>query len=108
MIRINCPYCGLRDQTEFNYGGDGTVTRPSEDASLAAWTDFVYMQDNPRGVRADSGTTAGCRQWLKVVRDTVTHEVIAVGTVDEDVAAKVREREAWQALPSPTGCRPAA
>ncbi|NBQ83840.1 MAG: sarcosine oxidase subunit delta, partial [Alphaproteobacteria bacterium] len=22
MIRIDCPFCGLRDHSEFSYGGD--------------------------------------------------------------------------------------
>ena len=28
MLYIECPYCGLRSQNEFAYGGDGTVKRP--------------------------------------------------------------------------------
>ena len=27
MLYIKCPYCGLRSQNEFAYGGDGTVKR---------------------------------------------------------------------------------
>ena len=33
MIRINCPYCGERDHSEFSYGGDATINYPSLDAS---------------------------------------------------------------------------
>ena len=25
MLRINCPFCGERDHSEFTYGGDATV-----------------------------------------------------------------------------------
>ena len=28
MLYIKCPYCGMRSQNEFSYGGDATVKRP--------------------------------------------------------------------------------
>ena len=28
MLFIKCPYCGIRSQNEFAYGGDATVKRP--------------------------------------------------------------------------------
>ena len=28
MLQIKCPYCGMRPQIEFSYGGDATVKRP--------------------------------------------------------------------------------
>ena len=37
--------------------------------------DYVYLRDNPRG-RYDEywHHTSGCRRWLVVERDTVTHD----------------------------------
>ena len=32
MIRITCPHCGPRDQSEFSYAGDATRTRPADPA----------------------------------------------------------------------------
>jgi len=94
MIRIDCPYCGLRDETEFHYGGDGTLTRPGDDATLGAWNTFVFVRENPRGPHVELWQhTAGCRQWIKVARDTLTHEVLAVGTMADDLSAKVGEVE---------------
>ncbi|MCR9254809.1 MAG: sarcosine oxidase subunit delta [Alphaproteobacteria bacterium] len=92
MIRLDCPHCGPRDQTEFNYGGDGRIERPGDDASLTAWNDFVYTRDNPRGPHVELWQhTAGCRQWIKVARDTLTHEIIAVGTMGDDIEAKIAD-----------------
>ena len=28
MLHIKCPYCGMRSQNEFSYGGDASVKRP--------------------------------------------------------------------------------
>ena len=41
MIRINCPYCGERDHSEFSYGGDATINYPSLDASEKEWTEAI-------------------------------------------------------------------
>lgn len=76
MLRINCPYCGLRDETEFTYIGAADLHRPAADAGQAAFFDHVYLRDNPRGLHAELWQhTGGCRAYLKVARDTQTHEV---------------------------------
>ena len=49
MIRIDCPFCGMRDEAEFSYRGDATVSRPAPDASAEAFFDYVYRRANPRG-----------------------------------------------------------
>lgn len=92
MIRIVCPHCGLRDQTEFLYGGDATVSRPADDAPLDAWNDYVYTRENPRGLHIELWQhTAGCREWIKVLRDVTTHEIVATGVMTDDLE-KVREK----------------
>ena len=44
MIRINCPYCGERDHSEFNYGGDATIKYPSLDSSEREWTEAIFFR----------------------------------------------------------------
>ena len=79
MIRIDCPWCGTRDEVEFTYRGDATVSRPAPDAPVEAFHDFVYSRRNPRGWHVEWWYhSAGCAQFLKVVRHTMTHEVSSV------------------------------
>ena len=79
MIRIPCPFCGPRDHSEFAYGGDASVEYPALDASTEAWHDAVFLRDNPKGRQAETWQHVhGCRMWLVVERDTVTHEVFSV------------------------------
>lgn len=79
MIRITCPFCGERDHSEFSYGGDATVTYPPLDADTDAWNEAVYLRSNPRGPHREYWHHVnGCRAWLIVERDTLTHEVGAV------------------------------
>ena len=80
MIRIKCPFCGERDHSEFTYAGDATKVRPAQDiTNKEVWLEYVYLRDNPKGPHQEYWQHAhGCRQWLIVERDTVTHEVISV------------------------------
>ena len=76
---IPCPFCGPREHSEFAYGGDATVRRPrqSEPAWGPEWQAYVYQRANPRGPQREYWQhAAGCRQWLVVTRDTLSHEVL--------------------------------
>ena len=77
MLMIPCPWCGERAHTEFTYRGDATVVRPAADDSAQDWYDYVYTRDNPRGEHTEWWHhSAGCRRWIKVTRNTWTHEVL--------------------------------
>lgn len=97
MLRILCPYCGERDYVEFLYGGDAENTMPElSDGDVDRWTDFVFFRNDPKGEHAEYWQHQhGCRQWLRVVRHTVTHKVISVrhaseaGTPAQDNQVKV-------------------
>lgn len=83
MMRLACPHCGPRDVTEFTYGGDATLRRPREPDALSdeQWAQYVYLRDNPRGAHDELWQhTAGCRRWIALRRDTLTHEVMAAAS----------------------------
>lgn len=80
MHRIDCPWCGKRDEAEFQYRGDATVKRPPFEASEAAFFKYVYERENPKGWHTEWWHhVGGCRKWVKVVRNTLTHEIAACG-----------------------------
>ena len=79
MLQIPCPWCGVRDESEFRYRGDATRTRPAADAGPDAFNAYVYERVNPRGWHSEWWLhVAGCKKLLKVVRHTVTHEIRSV------------------------------
>jgi sarcosine oxidase subunit delta len=79
MLIVSCPFCGPRDEIEFRYRGDASIARPAEGAGEAAFAAYVYGRDNPAGRHAEWWLHAGgCRQLLRVERDTVTHAVTSV------------------------------
>jgi heterotetrameric sarcosine oxidase delta subunit len=82
MIRITCPNCGPRDHDEFSYAGDATKIRPGDPAAATAedWHRYVYLRDNPRGPHLEYWHHVhGCRAYVKVLRDTASHAVLATG-----------------------------
>ena len=84
MLRIPCPFCGERDETEFRPGGEILEPRPQLDAGDDAWSDYLFFRDNPRGLVHERWFHSyGCGQWFNVVRDTVTHRIHKVcGSVE--------------------------
>jgi methylglutamate dehydrogenase subunit B len=80
MLQIACPWCGVRDESEFRYRGDASKSRPSADAGLKAFNAYVYERDNPRGWHLEWWLhVGGCRKLLTVLRHTLTHEIRWVG-----------------------------
>lgn len=79
MLRLNCPHCGVRDESEFRYRGDASRPRPLAGSSTEAFADYVYQRENPHGLHSEWWLHAGgCRQVLNVVRDTATHRIVSV------------------------------
>jgi len=86
MLRIECPFCGLRDQSEFSFGGESHRLRPQnpDQANDAEWAGYLFYRVNPKGLHFERWVHQfGCRQWFNVVRDTVTHEIIEIYRMGE-------------------------
>ena len=79
MLLISCPYCGPRAELEFSYGGEAHISRADPDAvDDAAWADYLYMRNNPRGVFAERWRHIhGCGRFFNCVRDTVSDRISA-------------------------------
>jgi methylglutamate dehydrogenase subunit B len=79
-MRIPCPFCGERDVSEFHYLGSAVPRRPDPAAAdaMALFVDYVYLRDNPAGSNEELWYHSfGCRSWLAVTRDTLTHRIDA-------------------------------
>ena len=79
-MRIQCPFCGERDSSEFSYRGDAGFKRPDPGAPDAGERFFeeVYLRTNPAGPHEELWYhVSGCRSWIRVTRDTRTHEILA-------------------------------
>ncbi len=79
-MRLTCPWCGLRDSDEFVFGGDASVPRPDvSEAVEETWNAYLYLRENRRGGHREFWHhERGCRRWLVVERDTLSHEILSV------------------------------
>src|SRR3546814_10743633 len=65
MMKIDCPFCGPRDELEFKCGGQSHVQRPDLSASDGEWAEYLYVRENPKGWHFERWLhAAGCRQWF--------------------------------------------
>ena len=86
MLSIICPWCGMRDETEFWCGGEAHIALPPDPDALddAAWANHLFMRSNPKGYYRERWVHVhGCRRWFNVVRDTTTERITAVYRIDE-------------------------
>ena len=78
MLLIECPWCGPRAETEFSYGGEAGIARPTDPDALsdAEWADYLFYRSNPRGAHRELWNhDQGCRRWFGVERDTITYRI---------------------------------
>ena len=88
MLLINCPYCGERDESEFSFGGEGGISRPTNPDELSdeQWADYLFIRKNPRGLHHELWNHAqGCRRWFNVERDTLTYKIAATRAIGSQV-----------------------
>jgi len=84
VLRIPCPYCGVRDESEFTFGGPAHVTRPLPESDDATWTSYLFARRNPAGVHLERWSHAfGCGVWFNIARDTCTHDILKVYATGE-------------------------
>jgi sarcosine oxidase, subunit delta len=86
MLNIDCPWCGNRHETEFHYGGEAHIARPENPEMLSdkEWADFLFMRKNTKGLFQERWCHSnGCRRWFNVLRNTVSHEIVAVYKMGE-------------------------
>ncbi|MEU4229099.1 sarcosine oxidase subunit delta [Nonomuraea sp. NPDC026600] len=83
MLLITCPWCGPRDETEFQYGGQAHVAYPEDPSALSdeEWASYLFYRDNPAGrFRERWVHNVGCRKWFNAVRDTRSYEILETYT----------------------------
>jgi sarcosine oxidase subunit delta len=91
MLLIECPWCGQRDETEFNCVGEAHIVRPLETGKLSdeKWADYLFMRKNPKGAHREQWLhSAGCRRYFNAERDTVTYQISATYKIGEKPPGK--------------------
>ena len=91
MLLIECPWCGIRDETEFTCAGEAHIARPLETGKLSdeEWADYLFMRNNPKGAHREQWLhAAGCRRYFNAERDTVTYQIKGTYKIGEKPPAR--------------------
>ena len=73
---LTCPTCGVREVTDFGYGGE-INPRPQGDPSFRELNAYNYFRTNTAGVQREWWFhRSGCRAWFYAERDTTSNEVL--------------------------------
>lgn len=84
---IPCPWCGLRDEREFDFGGSDVkfpdIGSPQV-TSTEAWNEAVHIRENTKGDSRELWYhRSGCERWISLTRSSVTHEFTNAPTADQ-------------------------
>jgi heterotetrameric sarcosine oxidase delta subunit len=72
---LTCPNCGVREVTDFGFGGEVSV-RPASRPDRRELNTYNYFRRNVAGVQREWWFhRSGCRVWFVAERDTRTNEV---------------------------------
>jgi sarcosine oxidase subunit delta len=90
---LNCPNCGVREVTDFGYGGE-LSPRPHSSPSFRDLNAYNYFRRNVAGVQREWWFhRSGCRAWFIAERNTMTNEVLFTARPAEVPAAGARLTE---------------
>jgi heterotetrameric sarcosine oxidase delta subunit len=88
---LTCPNCGLREVTDFAYGGE-LNPRPKETPSLRELGEYNYFRTNVAGLQREWWLhRSGCGEWFIAERDTRTNDVHWTAPVHEVFGAAGQE-----------------
>mgnify|MGYP002685818646 CR=1 FL=1 len=73
---LTCPHCGVREVTDFAFGGE-TTSRPVSEPTARELNTYNYFRRNAAGPQREWWFhRSGCRTWFLAERDTRTNEVL--------------------------------
>lgn len=75
MKLMPCPLNGLRNISEFAYGGE-VHAMPPAGADDAAWADYLFNRDNGAGIVREWWCHLATSYWFIAERDTVRDEIV--------------------------------
>ena len=93
MKLLSCPLNGLRNISEFTYGGEYHPTPDHQTTSSRDWAEHVFYQDSTAGIVIEWWCQTPSSFWLVAKRNTLTDEVVRTFTPDELYTKSIIQHE---------------
>ena len=83
MQQFPCPFCGLRNETEFSFAVEAGHPRPepAKQVSDADWARYLYLHNAAKGAASEIWIHLTCGEYFVMERDTVTRKVLGTHTL---------------------------
>ena len=100
---LTCPNCGVREVTDFGYGGEVSV-RPTSRPDRRQLNEYNYFRRNVAGPQREWWFhRSGCRAWFLAQRDTRTNVVEWTALPADAPRADGRRRQGDDRAAGPAG-----
>ncbi len=76
MKQMPCPLNGLRNISEFNYGGEVEMMPDHTKVDNKQWSQYVFYHENPLGIVREWWCHAPTSYWFIAERNTSTDEIV--------------------------------
>lgn len=83
MKQIRCPLNGLRNISEFAYGGEVRDVPDPTACTAREWAEYLFFEDNEAGVVREWWCHVPSAYWFIAERDTVTDEILHTYPADQ-------------------------
>jgi sarcosine oxidase subunit delta len=88
MKLMNCPMNGPRNISEFVWGGEVKEMPDPIQGNDREWADYLFIENNRRGVVREWWLHAPTSYWFIAERDTATDEILRTYPASELYAAR--------------------
>ena len=89
MKRMNCPLNGLRNISEFTYGGEFHPMPDSHRCDSREWAEYVFFHDNTAGIVTEWWCHTATSYWFLAERNTVTDEIVRTFPTTEVFSSRI-------------------
>jgi sarcosine oxidase subunit delta len=83
MKIMPCPLNGERNISEFVCAGEVEEMPDPVNADDQAWAEYLFIEDNPKGVVREWWLHSATAYWFIAERDTATDEILRTYPADE-------------------------
>ena len=86
MKQLKCPLNGLRNISEFTYGGEFHVQPDPVECTKEEWVEYIFFHDNHAGEVVEWWCHSASSYWFVARRNTITDTVIETMSVADHMA----------------------